>query len=624
MSVVVEQPIPFQIPEALDQLIGQIPPKDRGRIRQAVRRLHEANGELWSAEDCVRAATDADAVALKRSIDQLNRERNALIDRIDEAFTHLSTRHLARPSTPIHTETLGSVIDRLSVVTLREQHAEALTETVGHEVAAIRLPDIRAQHAELARSISDLAADLNAGVRRLPDGRKFKLYGTISESVGQVTASPNIDQVIALGGLSECGKSSSGEYLRHVASTYRLKMSFLIDLAARRGGITDPYQLGSHAQACLLLEGLNVFADMHVEARRFTIESVHNDELIFSLKQMLGDRLHIVYLDVPAHIRAARSETTRAALRAKDHVKTSRGAHRVAGGADHVIDNSGAVIALHARLRSISARRSPRAIRVEDAQASYLPPVEAAAVDQFATTLARNTGLDFVALTGSSVEGQWFAGWSDIDLLISAERSLHSAAAVEAGRLQAQLGGLATVKCAITCITPGEVRALLVQPRVAYALSKLGDGTSPALCASPGLRLPLVDSAQCQHAARADLPLVLVTLRRLMASATEENFDLRPLYKHVVLGIRLLLLSSGKDVSGPDAIIDAGEHYLSGLGSLNLPPVAALAQARAQNNTSAEQLGAVDRAGHRLLDWYAQQVDQTPAAPLAASKGAGE
>lgn len=623
MSVVLEQPIPFQIPEALDRLIDQIPPKDRERIREAVRRLHEANGELWAAEDRVRAAADADAVALKRAIDQLNRKRNELIDRIDEGFTHLSTRHLVRPSTPTHTETLGSVIDRLSVVTLREQRAQLLTETTGHEVAANRLPAIRAQRAELAKSIADLAADLEAGARKLPDGRKFKLYGNIAETIGQGTISPNIDQVIALGGLSECGKSSSGEYLRHQDGTYRLKMSFLIDIAAKRSGIADPYLLDRQAQACLLLEGLNMFADMHVEARRFTIESVHSDQLIFTLKQMLGDRLHIVYLEAPAHIRAARSQTTRAALRAKDEIKTSRGALRVAAGADHHIDNSGAVVALHARLRMMANERCANAVKVEPAVGSFLPATVASTVDQFTASLALTSGIDLVALTGSSVDGEWLPGWSDIDLLVSADQSAHSVVIQAGNTLRTQLSGAFGIKCAATLVTPGEIEALFVQPRVIYALSRLSVGRSSALFAAQGLRLPLITGDKIKHAATQDLPLVIVTLRRLLASSITEAIDVRPVYKHVVLALRLLLRSSGVDVTGSDAIADAGEEVLTGLGSLSLPPVAALAESCAQNN-DAEYVDAVLRAAYRLLDWYAQQVNPTTSANDAAPTGACE
>jgi predicted nucleotidyltransferase len=516
--VTVEQPVPFQIPQALDRIVQQIPHKDGARIREAIRRLHEVNGELWAAEDAVRAAHGADAVAaVKRAIDQLNQARNQLIDRIDEGFTHLSTRHLAKPSTPTHTETLGSAVDRLSVLTLREQRVSELAETADHAVAAERLPAIRAQRAELAASIADLAADLETGARRLPDGRKFKLYRSVSVAVERVTVSTNIDQVIALGGLSESGKSSSGEYLRHQDGTYRLKMSFLLDIAAKRAGVGDPYVLDHQAQAALLLEGLNLFADMHVEARRFTIESVHSDQLIFALKRMLGDRLQIVYLDAPAQLRAARSGTTRAALRAKDEIKISRGAERVANGSDHVIDNSAAIISLHARLRAIANPRSTDVIRVELASASFLPAAIADIVDRFAVRLASCAEVELVALAGSSVDGAWLQGWSDIDLLVSAAHEAYTLVVQEVKTLRAQLEDNAKTKSAVTIITPGEVRSLMVQPRVIYSLAQLGRGRSPAVYALSGLRLPLITDE------KIDVPRLRIYLLSSSPSAASSH-----------------------------------------------------------------------------------------------------
>lgn len=623
MTTTAEQPIAFHVPDTLDRLLDQIPPKDRERTRESMRRLHEVNSALWTAEDNVRAATDTDTVAYKRVIDQLNRKRNDLIDRIDEGFTHLSALHPSRPSTPVHTETLGSALDRLSVVTLREQRAVLLTQTTEHAAAADRLPAIQAQRLELARSISDLAAEVQAGARRLPDGRKFKLYGTIAETVGHVTVSPNIEQVIALGGLSECGKSSSGEYLRHEDGAYRLKMSFLIDVASKREGISDPYLLDRSEQARLLLEGLNVFADMHVDARRFTIESVHSDELIFSLKQMLGDRLEIVYLDAPAHLRAARSQTSRSALRRKDEVKTSRGAHRVAAGADHRIDNSRSVVSLHARLRSIANPSSTSALRIEPAVESFLPATIAAELDQLATTLGLAEGVDLVALTGSAIEGVWLPDWSDVDLMVSADHAVHALVDREARELQSRLIELGGIKCAVTLVTPGEIKALLVQPRVVYALARLGDGRSSALYSAPGLRLPIVTGAKLRHAATHDLPLVVVTLRRLIVSAASGTYDVQPIYKHIVLALRLMLRLSGVDAQGSDTVVDKAEESLAELGSLNLPAAAALARARGTDG-AAEHSAAVLAAAHRLLEWYAEQVeitaDQIEAAPVGAPR----
>jgi hypothetical protein len=622
--VTVEQSVPLQIPGALDRVIQQIPAKDRHRILEAIRRLHEANSKLWTAEDAVRAIADADAIAeTKRTIDRLNQTRNRLIDRIDEGFTHLAARHETKPSTPTHTETLGSVIDRLSVLTLREQRAAQLTQTASHEVAADRLPAIQAQRDELAASLAALAADLERGARRLPDGRKFKLYGNTPTIIERVTVSPNLDQVIALGGLSECGKSSSGEHLRYHSGTYRLKMSFLLEIAAKRAGIGDPYLLDPQAQAVLLLDALNLFADAHVEARRFTIESVHSDRLIFALKHMLGERLQIVYLDVPARVRAGRSGTTRPALRTKDEIKISRGADRVASGADHVINNSGPLIALHARLRSVAYPPTARIARIESAASSFLPAMPADGVDQFATRLSALTGLDLVALTGSSVDGSWLDGWSDIDLLISAAHPAHPEIGAHVERLQDQLAQTAGTKVAVTLVTPGEIVALLVQPRVVYALARLADGRSPALHAGPGLRLPRINDQIIRRNAVQSLPLAVDTLRRLLSGAGSAAIDLRAFYKHIVLVLRLVLHAGGIDATGADTILDTAEEALPGLGSLGLPPVCVLAQARAHGATPTH-IETVLRAACILLDWYAEQINPAASRVSDARPGGDE
>jgi predicted nucleotidyltransferase len=619
--VTVEQPVPLQIPEALDRVIQQIPAKDRDRIQEAIRRLHEANSELWTAEDVVRATEDAGAIAeTKRAIDRLNQTRNRLIDRIDEGFTHLAARHEIKPSTPTHTETLGSVIDRLSVLTLREQRAAHLTQTASHEVAVDRLPAIRAQRDELAASLAALAADLERGTRRLPDGRKFKLYGNTPTVTEHVTVSPNLDQVIALGGLSECGKSSSGELLRYHSGTYRLKMSFLLEIAAKRAGIGDPYVLAPHAQAVLLLDGLNLFADAHVEARRFTIESVHSDRLIFALKHLLGERLQIVYLDVPARVRATRSGVTRPALRTKDEVKISRGADRVASGADHVIDNSGPLIALHARLCAVAHPPTARIARIEPAASCFLPAMLAGSVDRFVIRLGSLAGLDLVALTGSAVDGAWLEGWSDIDLLISAAHRAHPKIAAEAHHLQEELEESAGTKVAVTVVTPGEIAALLVQPRVLYALARLGDGRSPALHAAPDLRLPGISPQIIRRNAAQSLPLVVDTLRRMLSAAGSRAFDVRAVYKHIVLVLRLVLHAGGIDATGADTIVDTAEEALSGLGSLELPPVRALAHART-HGTKPTHVETVLRTGKSVLEWYAEQVNPTVETATDAGPG---
>ncbi|MEU4102657.1 hypothetical protein AB0F16_19060 [Streptomyces tanashiensis] len=54
--------------------------------------------------------------------------------------------------------------------------------------------------------------------------------------------------------MSESGRSTAGEYLltRHVHA--RLKIGYLIDDAARRAGITNPYAISPVVRAELILE----------------------------------------------------------------------------------------------------------------------------------------------------------------------------------------------------------------------------------------------------------------------------------------------------------------------------------------------------------------------------------
>ncbi|MGW2179338.1 DUF4254 domain-containing protein [Streptomyces sp. NPDC001732] len=591
---------PLVLPPGLARAIATLQDKDRHRLDNTVTRLHTVNGRLWDTEDRVRSALlPATQVAdCKREIDQLNAERNALAERADEVLGSLADA--GRADAPLHTETLASVVDRLSVLTLRIWHSERAAAR--DELARRRVPALHSQREELCAALDALVSDVVAGRRRLPVPARFKLYGRDDAAPAEIKPSRHLRRVLAFGGLSECGKSTSAEFVQRTCGAQRLKIGFLLRQAAHREGLADPYALSARRQAELLLGELNRFADAHVGMRLFTIESVHDDASIAELKQLMGDTLQIVYLDASFAVRVERSGTTAQAVAAKDEIKMSRGAHQVAALADHMIDNTGSIASLRARLLRIAAPPAATALRVATPYGLGLSAAVASATADFTDAVrAYGPGVRLAALTGSPGEGSWIAGWSDLDLLVIAEHEATGRVHEALEQYRTALGSTASL--GPTLVTPGELTARRLTPRLAFVLHQLQQG-SPVLHTAPGLELPTIGRDELAFAAVRELPQVILTMRRLRADA--DPATLRQLYKHLVLACRLLLREHNRWESGPDQILAAASR-MPGLAAMSVPSLAEIASAW-RNGDTEFVLKPITSAVDQLLTWYAAQL----------------
>ncbi|WP_326615880.1 DUF4254 domain-containing protein [Streptomyces decoyicus] len=273
---------PLVLPPGLARAMATFRDKDRRRLDDTVTRLHTVNSRLWDTEDRVRGSllSSAQVADCKREIDQLNAERNLLAERADEVLGALADS--GRADAPLHTETLASVVDRLSVLTLRIWHSER--SSARDELARRRVPALHGQREELCAALDSLVSDVVAGRKRLPVPARYKFYGRDDTVTMEIKPSRHLVRVIAFGGLSECGKSTSAEFVRRTCGAQRLKIGFLLRQAAHRQGLADPYALSARRQAELLLGELNRFAEAHLDTRLFTIESVHDDTSIAELK----------------------------------------------------------------------------------------------------------------------------------------------------------------------------------------------------------------------------------------------------------------------------------------------------------------------------------------------------
>jgi cytidylate kinase len=156
--------------------------------------------------------------------------------------------------------------------------------------------------------------------------------------------------VTALGGLSESGKSTAAEYLRLHHGHARLKLGYLIEEAAERCGIADPYAADPVTRAELIVDGLDRYCTAHHFAEHLSIESLHDHAGTLHLRTLLGEKLTVIYLDAPQELRAERNIHGPEDLIERDAVKCSRGAERIATIADRVIDNRSGLFTLTRQL----------------------------------------------------------------------------------------------------------------------------------------------------------------------------------------------------------------------------------------------------------------------------------
>ena len=146
---------------------------------------HIFNYELWHQEDIARSpeVDVAEIAQVKRRIDKFNQQRNDGIEKLDDAITEMLQNNPVplKPGARQNTETPGSVIDRLSIMSLRLYHYEEQTERsdvdqTHLEKVLARTQLCREQQRDLAQGLRELLEDIFTGAKRHKTYRQMKMY----------------------------------------------------------------------------------------------------------------------------------------------------------------------------------------------------------------------------------------------------------------------------------------------------------------------------------------------------------------------------------------------------------------------------------------------------------------
>lgn len=163
---------------------GRLEVQASDTLLSLVQTQHYFNCALWAQEDIGRSAhlTDTELAKVKRRIDRLNQHRNDWIELVNEYFTTLLTELSTRPkeNARLNSETVGSVIDRLSILSQRirsltvimDESREAKMTSLAQE----RLSVCLRQRTELRQSLRELLQDICDGQCIHYCFRTMKLY----------------------------------------------------------------------------------------------------------------------------------------------------------------------------------------------------------------------------------------------------------------------------------------------------------------------------------------------------------------------------------------------------------------------------------------------------------------
>ncbi|MEI6312400.1 MAG: DUF4254 domain-containing protein [Bacteroidota bacterium] len=137
----------------------------------------------WHYEDLIRnpQIEPADALLIKRKIDQLNQQRTDLVEQIDDFF-YTSFHDVTRQEHAVlNTESPAWAIDRLSILCLKIYHMRVevkRTDASASHIASceIKLQVLEQQFIDLTTAIDQLLEEYASGKKFMKVYRQVKMY----------------------------------------------------------------------------------------------------------------------------------------------------------------------------------------------------------------------------------------------------------------------------------------------------------------------------------------------------------------------------------------------------------------------------------------------------------------
>ena len=158
-------------------------PHKKNTIWYWVDKNHQYNCQLWDEEDKARRinVNDSNIAENKRNIDQFNQKRNDAIEKIDEHILERLINIKVSENAWFNSETAGSIIDRLSIVSLKILHMGIQADRI--DIDSIQKMEANDKKGRLITQRNDLLFCFNQLLDNSSNGvafyriyRQYKMY----------------------------------------------------------------------------------------------------------------------------------------------------------------------------------------------------------------------------------------------------------------------------------------------------------------------------------------------------------------------------------------------------------------------------------------------------------------
>ena len=144
---------------------------------------HRHNSLLWSEEDQARRKNvpDSEIAANKRAIDRNNQARNDAIEKIDEVLLTELADVVPQAEAWLNSETAGSMLDRMSIQSLKIYHMNLQTlrsdaDKAHRDTCRQKVARLKEQRGDLAVCFDRLLNAAREGTAYFKVYRQFKMY----------------------------------------------------------------------------------------------------------------------------------------------------------------------------------------------------------------------------------------------------------------------------------------------------------------------------------------------------------------------------------------------------------------------------------------------------------------